>query len=93
MEHYQQYFGVYERARDYPRRWKSGWLHGLRRYCSVHLEIIYEINRCLLDAVRTRFPGDEGRIERVSLIEEGPVSRSAWQTWQSLVFAQHERGG
>ena len=38
-----------------------------------HLEIIYEINRRLLDAARTRFPGDEGRVERVSLIEEGPA--------------------
>jgi glycogen phosphorylase len=38
-----------------------------------HLEIIYEINRRLLDAVRTRFPGDEGRVERVSLVEEGPA--------------------
>jgi starch phosphorylase len=37
-----------------------------------HLEIIYEINRRLLDTVRTRFPGDEGRVARVSLIEEGP---------------------
>jgi starch phosphorylase len=37
-----------------------------------HLEIILEINRRLLDAVRTRFPGDEGRIERVSLVKEGP---------------------
>jgi starch phosphorylase len=37
-----------------------------------HLEIIYEINRRLLDSVRTRFPGNEGRVERVSLIEEGP---------------------
>src|SRR5277367_2527527 len=36
-----------------------------------HLEIIYEINRRLLDNVRAKFPGDEGRIERVSLIEEG----------------------
>ncbi|MGY0791958.1 glycogen/starch/alpha-glucan phosphorylase [Azospirillum argentinense] len=36
-----------------------------------HLEIILEINRRLLDEVRTRFPGDEGRIERVSLVEEG----------------------
>jgi len=35
-----------------------------------HLEIIYEINRRLLDDVRTRFPGDEGRVSRVSLIEE-----------------------
>ncbi len=37
------------------------------------LEIIYEINRRLLDSVRTRFPGDEGRVQRVSLIEEGPT--------------------
>ena len=36
-----------------------------------HLEIIYEINRRFLDEVRVRFPGDEGRVERVSLVEEG----------------------
>jgi len=38
-----------------------------------HLEIIYEINRRLLEDVRARFPGDEGRVQRVSLIEEGAV--------------------
>src|SRR5439155_9816238 len=37
-----------------------------------HLEIIFEINRRLLNEVRTRFPSDEARVERVSLIEEGP---------------------
>src|SRR4051812_34247553 len=37
-----------------------------------HLEIILEINRRLTEEVRTRFPGDDGRVERVSLIEEGP---------------------
>src|SRR5208337_1485783 len=31
-----------------------------------HLEIIFEINRRLLDDVRTRFPGDEGRVERIA---------------------------
>jgi len=36
-----------------------------------HLEIIYEINRRLLDNVRARFPGDEGRVQRVTLIEKG----------------------
>jgi glycogen phosphorylase len=36
-----------------------------------HLELIYEINRRLLDDVRSRFSGDEGHVERVSLIEEG----------------------
>jgi starch phosphorylase len=35
------------------------------------LEIIYEINRGLLDDVRARFPRDDGRAARVSLIEEG----------------------
>ncbi len=37
-----------------------------------NLEIILEINRRFLDDVRVRFPGDEGRVERVSLVEEGP---------------------
>jgi starch phosphorylase len=37
-----------------------------------HLEIIFEINRRLLDDVRTRFPGDQSRLARVSLVEEGP---------------------
>ena len=36
-----------------------------------HLEIIYEINRRVLDEVRLRFPGDDGRVARVSLVEEG----------------------
>jgi starch phosphorylase len=36
------------------------------------LEIIYEINRRLLADVRERFPGDEDRVERMSLVEEGP---------------------
>src|SRR5437867_7190819 len=35
-----------------------------------HLEIIFEINRRFLDEVRARFPGDGGRLERVSLVEE-----------------------
>jgi len=35
-----------------------------------HLEIVYEINRRFLDEVRSRFPGDEGLVSRVSLIDE-----------------------
>jgi starch phosphorylase len=38
-----------------------------------HLEIVLEINRRLLDDVRARFPGDEGRVSRISLVEEGAV--------------------
>jgi len=38
-----------------------------------HLEIIYEINRRFLDDVRAKFPGDNARIARLSLIDEnGP---------------------
>jgi starch phosphorylase len=35
------------------------------------LEIIYEINRRLLDDVRRRFPGDTQRTARMSIVEEG----------------------
>ncbi|MEN8801203.1 MAG: glycogen/starch/alpha-glucan phosphorylase [Thiogranum sp.] len=35
-----------------------------------HLEIIYEINRRFLDRVRRRWPGDEARVARMSLIDE-----------------------
>jgi starch phosphorylase len=38
-----------------------------------HLQIIYEINRCFLGDVRSRYPGDLGRVQRMSLIEEGRV--------------------
>lgn len=40
-----------------------------------HLEIVYEINRRFLDEVRARFPGDDERVKRMSLIgEEGEKS-------------------
>jgi len=35
-----------------------------------HLEIIYEINRRFLDEIRRRFPGDEERVRRLSIIDE-----------------------
>ncbi len=35
-----------------------------------HLEIIYEINRRFLDEVRAKFPGDDARVRRMSLIGE-----------------------
>jgi starch phosphorylase len=49
-------------------KWPLEWF---QKVIPRHLEIIYEINRRLLDSVRTRFPGDEGRVQRISLIEEG----------------------
>jgi starch phosphorylase len=38
-----------------------------------HLEIVYEINRRLLDDVAVRYPGDGDRLRRMSLIEEEPA--------------------
>jgi starch phosphorylase len=35
-----------------------------------HLEIVYEINHRFLDEVRDRYPGDGGRVARLSLIDE-----------------------
>jgi starch phosphorylase len=40
-----------------------------------HLEIIYEINHRFLEDVRLRYPGDEARVQRVSLIEEAPARK------------------
>lgn len=46
---------------------------GVPLFASVlprHLEIIYEINRRFLDEVRARFPNEDARVSRMSLIEE-----------------------
>ena len=50
-------------------KWPLEWFETL---LPRHLEIVLEINRRLLDDVRRRFPGEEGRVVRTSLIEEGP---------------------
>jgi glycogen phosphorylase len=50
-------------------KWPAAWFEAL---LPRQLEIIYEVNQRLLDEVRVRFPGDEGRVERVSLVEEKP---------------------
>jgi glycogen phosphorylase len=50
-------------------KWPAAWFETI---LPRQLEIIYEVNRRLLDDVRVRFPGDEGRVERVSLVEERP---------------------
>ncbi len=49
-------------------KWPLAWFELL---LPRHLEIVFEINRRLLETVRERFPGDAGRIARVSLVEEG----------------------
>lgn len=47
--------------------WPAAWFEVM---LPRHLEIVYEINRRLLDDVRTRYPHDDGRVARVSLVDE-----------------------
>jgi starch phosphorylase len=49
-------------------RWPVDWMHFL---IPRQLEIIFEINRRLLEDIRARYPGDPGREARTSLVEEG----------------------
>jgi glycogen phosphorylase len=53
-------------------RWPVAWFQDI---LPRHLEIIYQINRRFLDRVRSQYPGDEGRVERMSLIEDQPARR------------------
>ncbi|HXK22190.1 MAG TPA: glycogen/starch/alpha-glucan family phosphorylase, partial [Myxococcota bacterium] len=49
-------------------KWPVSWFE---LFLPRNLRIIYEINRRLIEEVRARFPGDEARVARTSLIEEG----------------------
>ena len=53
-------------------KWPVTWFEVL---LPRHLEIIFEINRRLLDDVRSRYPGDDARVTNASLIEEGAFRR------------------
>jgi glycogen phosphorylase len=50
-------------------KWPVAWFEEM---LPRQLEIIYEINRRFLGDVRGRFPGDQERIQRVSIVEDGP---------------------
>jgi glycogen phosphorylase len=62
-----------------------------RRVLPRHLEIIYEINRRLLDEVRARFPGDDARVARMSLIDERG-EKSVRMANLATVASQHVNG-
>jgi glycogen phosphorylase len=49
-------------------KWPLAWFEML---LPRQLEIIYEINRRLLDRAQSQFPGDNSRLANVSLVEEG----------------------
>ena len=56
-----------------------------------HLEIIYEINRRFLDQVRERWPGDDARVARMSLIEERP-ERKVRMAYLAIVGSHSTNG-
>jgi starch phosphorylase len=49
-------------------KWPLNWF---ARMLPRHLEIIYEINKRFMDDVHSRYPGDDERASRMSLVEEG----------------------
>lgn len=52
------------------------WSVGLfEAFLPRHLEIVYEINRRFLADVEAKFPGDDGRMTRMNLIDEKPDRR------------------
>ncbi|MBI4382445.1 MAG: glycogen/starch/alpha-glucan phosphorylase [Nitrospinae bacterium] len=56
-----------------------------------HLQIIYEINTRFLDAARARFPRDDERLGRMSIIEEVPV-KSARMAHLAIVGSHSVNG-
>ena len=71
-------------------KWPVEWF---KRLLPRHLEIIYEINRRLLDDVRSRFPGDEGKVATHQLDRRGTHrTRSHGQSGDRRL-AQHQRRG
>nr|HEX4312932.1 glycogen/starch/alpha-glucan phosphorylase [Kofleriaceae bacterium] len=56
-----------------------------------HLEIIFEINRRFLDEVRAKFPGDDARVARMSLIGESG-ERSVRMANLATVASHHING-
>jgi starch phosphorylase len=69
-------------------RWPV-WLFA--RVLPRHLQIVYEINRRFLDEVRLRFPGDQARVQRMSLIEEGPEQKVR-MAYLAIVGSAHVNG-
>ncbi len=56
-----------------------------------HLQIVYEINRRFLQRVAERFPNDDARLRRMSLIEEG-AKRQVRMAYVSIVGSHSTNG-
>jgi starch phosphorylase len=69
-------------------KWPLAWLEAL---IPRQLEIIYEINRRLLKVVRDRYPGDESRAARMSLIE-GSGEKKVRMAYLAIVGSHSTNG-
>ena len=71
-------------------KWPVAWFEDM---LPRQLEIIYEINRRFLGDVRGSFPGDQDRIQRVSLIEEGDGRAKKVRMANLAVVGSHSTNG
>ncbi len=71
-------------------KWPVAWFEDM---LPRQLEIIYEINRRFLGDVRGSFPGDQERIQRVSLIEEGDGQAKKLRMANLAVVGSHSTNG
>jgi glycogen phosphorylase len=71
-------------------KWPVAWFEDM---LPRQLEIIYEINRRFLGNVRASFPGEQGRIQRVSLIEEGDSGTKKLRMANLAVVGSHSTNG
>src|SRR5271166_4955552 len=71
-------------------KWPVAWFEDM---LPRQLEIIHEINRRFLGDVRGRFPGDQERIQHVSLIEEGDGRAKKVRMANLAVVGSHSTNG
>jgi len=71
-------------------KWPVAWFEEM---LPRQLEIIYEINRRFLGDVRGSFPGDQERIQRVSLIEDGEPGTKKVRMANLAVVGSHSTNG
>lgn len=71
-------------------KWPVAWFEEM---LPRQLEIIHEINRRFLGDVRGSFPGDQERIQRVSLIEEGDGQAKKVRMANLAVVGSHSTNG
>jgi starch phosphorylase len=71
-------------------KWPVAWFEDM---LPRQLEIIYEINRRFLGNVRGSSPGDQERIQRVSLIEEGDGGAKKLRMANLAVVGSHSTNG